>query len=145
MNIHKPRTVHSYRSRVYLRFDQTCANTARPATPSPSPPSANALSMILSTTTSTSGPRSLITPNQKCTLLAHRLSDKDLFILLVRKHRTGKPDRVYGVYTAYTHRQRWDGTFCCARGYDNSAEKPRNICPAGINSETAGRSAGESA
>lgn len=30
-------------------------------------------------------------------------------------------------------------TFRCARGYDNSAEKPRNICPAGINSETAAR------
>lgn len=26
---------------------------------------------------------------------------------------------------------------CCARGHDNSAEKPRNICPAAINSETA--------
>lgn len=25
----------------------------------------------------------------------------------------------------------------CARGHDNSAEKPRNICPAAINSETA--------
>jgi len=26
---------------------------------------------------------------------------------------------------------------CCARGHDNSAEKPRNICPAAINSGTA--------
>jgi len=26
---------------------------------------------------------------------------------------------------------------CCARGHDNSAEKPRNICPAAINFETA--------
>lgn len=26
---------------------------------------------------------------------------------------------------------------CCARGHDNSAEKPRNICPVAINSETA--------
>lgn len=29
------------------------------------------------------------------------------------------------------------GALCCARGHDNSAEKPRNICPAAINSETA--------
>lgn len=26
---------------------------------------------------------------------------------------------------------------CCTQGHDNSAEKPRNICPAAINSETA--------
>lgn len=29
------------------------------------------------------------------------------------------------------------GALCCARGHDNSAEKPRNICPTAINSETA--------
>lgn len=34
-------------------------------------------------------------------------------------------------------RQRRPAMLCCARGHDNSTEKPRNICSAAINSETA--------
>lgn len=64
--------------------------------------------------------------------------DKVLFIQLVRKHGSSA-----SLYTrTYTHigehTSVW--TFCCARGYDNSVEKPRDICPTDINSETGGRS-----
>lgn len=41
------------------------------------------------------------------------------------------------VYTVADDSHGGPCALCCARGHDNSAEKPRNICPTAINSETA--------
>lgn len=54
--------------------------------------------------------------------------------------RTLSPTFVHARYARVVHvATHTDGprALCCARGHDNSAEKPRNICSAAINSETA--------